>query len=364
MLKQSPIIRIKMENPLETKHLESESHSFLVRYQNKVYQIGTHHYNPIAEVYTSNNNKLKVLIDCPWADMIVLEPDDDTIHNYEIYDINDENYKLPQERDAKLVLKTSKEDYELTFKNCFQDQLNIFINIKTIYFGAIFNKNLNIPYGLSGSPVFYENKLIGMIVSFNKSDNEGIFIPIYIFYLLMSKREPKKMYQIKKFSVKKYISSINYFEDTFETKYFRNNINNDLIIQVYHPKLGTFVGLETLFLLEGDKNKVFKFCYNNLKNKDYVSEELKKFNETNLKFKKENTRYVKINIRLLMYLYNLLEKLKSEVKTQELPKEKYILKNNFINVLEKYMFDKLQHYIEESKKGNAKSIWFNINLKD
>ena len=260
--------------------------SFVLNYYKKNYLISVHHHLPIDSVYNLFDQKLIIKVDSCWSEVLIMETDNIDISLLPI------NYtfqnRIPKP-DQVLIIKTDILRYE-----------SVMIDYDFIPFDNI-NQNLTIPYiraklktddnlsGLSGSPVFCDDKLIGVFSKFDIKEYIAYIIPIYIVIKNLNKKDNTQIYELP---LK--INKINSY-----------NIKDDM---VYHPKLKILVPINTFLMLEGDIQKMFIVRHDITNNIINCMTKPKKLNISNENFIVNNNLEYKINSRLLVLLKKIVNK--------------------------------------------------------
>jgi len=267
------------------KNLEQKLNSFVLNYQKNNYLISVHHQLPINSVYNLLNNKeLNIKINSCWSEVLIMD-----IQNIDINELNI-NYniqnKLPKPNEI-VFIKTNERTY-----------ITSVIDYEFIPYDTI-SENLTIPYirtklehtidnisGLSGSPVFIKDKLIGVFSKFNIKESIAYIIPIYIFIKNINKKDNTNIYGLP---IDMKINKINSY-----------NINNNL---VYHPSLKIMINVNTYLMLEGDyKSKIsVRHDGTDITISHMITKPIK-LNISNEKFIINKEHKYKINVRLLILL--------------------------------------------------------------
>jgi hypothetical protein len=290
-------IRILTEKFLDDS-LEVLLNGFILNFSKNNYLVTVHHNLPISNIYDEYDKRLHILINSVWSETLVLDlPDDIELTNYAIYDSYQN--KLPK-INSILELKNSK--IELTSLIVINYEFHPFDNIQNDYL---------IPYivvrfceekenilGLSGSPIFINNKLIGVFSKYNHLKKVGYILPIYIIIKNLTKKD-NNIYKINEKNIIK-INSYKVKED-----------------YIYHPTMQINIPLTSYFLLEGDINKEINIQYENI----YKINERVFFNlDNNLQISNENniinvlgSNNYKINSRLLALILKLNQNMVLEI---------------------------------------------------
>jgi hypothetical protein len=253
----------------------------VIKYNSKKYLITVHHNLPIYLVKYKNAN-LNVLIDSSWNELLVLE--NKNIENIKVH--NNFCYILKSDINIYII----KDNYKIMFNNISYEFIQYnnlesgqrvpYITANMINDSLIENKNYLV--GMSGCPVYYKDKLIGIFSRFNITNNKIYIIPMIVIIKTLLKRDNNKICILNK-KVKK----IDYY-----------NIDNN---QIFYKSLNIFIPIETYYLLEGNLNN--NLCL--LDNNEIVLFS-KTFDEISVNNKLEivNNNY-KLDYRLLTLLHKL-----------------------------------------------------------
>lgn len=278
--------------------------SFILNYQKTNYLISVHHNLPIDSVYDSNYQKLNIKVNSCWSEVLIIETDNIDLSNTTInYKVQN---KLPKVGQV-MTIKTDKERYETSvIEYVFFPFDNITGNYKIPYIKSRFNGKIENISGLSGSPVFIDDKLIGVFAKFDESDSVAYIVPIYIVIKNLMKKDNTNIYGLP---IDEKINKIN--------SYY---IKDDLI---YHPTLKTNIPVNTFLMLEGDIDTKFSVRLDitdtqisNIKTKPiklYISNESYIVNK-NMEYK-INPRLLNLlkklnwNKQIIMYLFNHIVKM-------------------------------------------------------
>lgn len=267
-------------------------------YKNKISDEGKmitlHHFLPIQGVFDSKSmRQLPILINSSWSEFLVLDCNGINLNGYPI--CNKIKVSLPKPNDK--IYMNIDDSYKFYMKVCNIDFFpydNINTNILTPYIVAEQDERGESPskfVGLSGSPVFMGNKLIGV---FSKICYNKIFliIPIYVLLKNLDKKDNNNLYKFSDSEIPKKINS--------------NCINN---MNIYHRSLNAKIPYQTFLLLEGDLEKTYNITnsYNEKNNKEMIIDT--KFSltlGTNLIKSKQNINTYLITPRLLSLFKRIL----------------------------------------------------------
>lgn len=221
----------------EESNITLQLKAFNLNYNGNDYLVSTHHNIPISKVRGEKGN-LNIKINSLWNEGLILE------HIKDSYDLKINNMiqkKFPKENE-KIVLKVNDKRHEMKtighhffpFDNSPTSPMIPYITGQFNEVSSIQKENMN---GLSGSPVFINNKLIGVFSKYNTMQNIAYILPIYIITMNIEKKDNSHIYDCMIQNIKK-INSYNV------------NKNNE----IYHPTLKIYIPLKTFYLLEGDIN--------------------------------------------------------------------------------------------------------------
>lgn len=270
-------LKLKTQNFLNN-FLEKKLNGFILNYKEINYLISIHHYLPIESMSTLDNIPLLIKINSCWSEVLIMETKNIDISHL-IINSKIQN-KLPKPSEL-IYLKTNDQRYQLTV-----------IDYEVIPFDNI-NSELLIPYikttlegtlkdfsGLSGSPVFINDKLIGIFSKFIASESAAYIIPIYIVIKNLIKKDNINIYGLPTD-----INKINSY-----------NIKDGLI---YHPSLKVSIPVSTFLILEGDIG--IEFLVRNITSNMIINKPIQ-LNISNENFISNKELEYKINGRLLILL--------------------------------------------------------------
>jgi len=226
-----------------SKTIKLQMSGFIINIKgiNKV--ITLHHFLPIKTVVeTEINQQLSILINSSWSEFLILDLDSKNINlnKYSIYK-NIQN-KLPNLNDELTMnIVNSRETNNICImKVCGYDYIpydNLNIDMTLPYIKASVISKVNEFAGLSGSPVFINNKLVGVFSKACSNNQIVLIIPIYVLIKNLEKKDNNNIYMYS--SIPRKINSY----------YVKENMT------IYHQILKNYVPLSTYLLLEGDLNK-------------------------------------------------------------------------------------------------------------
>lgn len=266
------------------KFLEQKLNGFVLNYQKINYLISVHHHLPIDSVYNSNQ-KLVIKVDSCWSEVLIMETNNLDLSALTInYTIQN---KLPKPGQI-MFIKTEVQRYEtIVFDYEFIPFDNINQNLLLPYIRSILPQNIENLSGLSGSPVFIDDKLIGVFSKFDVKESIAYIIPIYIIIKNLIKRDNTNIYGLPINKINK-INSYN-IKDNF----------------VYHPTLKISIPVSTFLMLEGDLKSKFSVRHDttNIMISHMIAKPIK-INISNENFIVNKDIEYKINSRLLVLLKN------------------------------------------------------------
>lgn len=231
----------------QQKQLKIRLNGFIMNYNNNNYIVTLHHNLPIHE-FTIPSKQIKPTIKFNplWNECIILETEDIKC-NLDEYKINSMiQNKLPKINETICVVTETKRYKMITIGLDFIpfDMSNS--NYMIPYIKATFVDKIDIMddfSGLSGSPVYVDNKLVGVFSKYNNIKQIAYIIPIYIIIKIMEKHDNSHVYTSRQTNIKK----INNY-----------NVKDNMI---YHPTLKQYIPLSSYFLLEGDIDMKYTIHY-------------------------------------------------------------------------------------------------------
>lgn len=296
--------------PFIDDKIEFTISGFILKYNNKNYIVSVHHFLPIDKIH-NNEDEIDILINSRWNELLICNCENIDLSKYIIY--NKISNKIPKVGDILTFIST-----EQRRNNSEENEINEmelrFIGYDFIPFDNI-NSDILIPYikasstnttynyaGLSGSPIFINNTIVGIFSKYNVRESILYIIPIYIFIKTINKNDNNNIYTTPYEKIKK----VNSY-----------NVKNNYI---YHPTFKINIPLNTYFLIEGDIDYAPIIIYNNkYKSNDiFIIKYLQISNENNIII--IDTKY-KITCRLLSLLNKLIS-------------NKNIIRNLFQNINE------------------------------
>lgn len=221
-----------------TKSISQSISGFIFNYNNKNYIVSVHHFLPIKKVLeTEFNQELSILINSSWSELLVLDSKYTNLDTYHVF--NKYQNKLPKPND-ELTMKLNDKRYNLKVTGYdFMPYDNINTKMTLPYIRASVISDIEELAGLSGVPVFDNNKIVG-IFSKAYSNNQTVFIlPIYILIKNLEKRDNQNIYILS--CVPKKINSY-HVKDNGE---------------IYHPTFKFDIPVSSYILIEGDNDTGF-----------------------------------------------------------------------------------------------------------
>lgn len=223
-----------------SKKIKQNISGFILNFNGKNLIITLHHFLPIEKVFeisqTEINQELKILINSSWSEFLILDSDNINFDNYLIY--KDIQNKLPKTDDeltmelknGRCKLRVSGYNF-LPYNNLDTQRLIPYIEATVISGSTDFA-------GLSGTPVFRENKLVGVFSKAYSNNQKILIIPSYVLIKNLQKKDNNHI-----------------FEFPFDPK----KINNYYVKEnnIWHPSLKFEIPYLTYLLLEGDNDTIY-----------------------------------------------------------------------------------------------------------
>jgi len=239
------------------KHIEIQLKGFIFNFLNINYIITLHHNLPIENVLY-NTNLMDILINSNWSEILILDATNINIVNYKINkfycnklpNINTIIYIEELNTRKNYILEVIKYEF-LLFDNLQDDYLMPYIVGK-------FNTPISadILVGMSGSPVYSKEKLIGIFSKYDINLKIAYILPIYIVIKNLTKQDNKNVYTIDTIESPR--------ASCFAEKYTnikKINSYNVKSNQIYYPIFKLYIPLKTFLLIEGDQNKFITIYY-------------------------------------------------------------------------------------------------------
>jgi hypothetical protein len=257
----------------------------------KNYLISVHHFKPI--LYTLINSIDKIILEPAkkilWNELQIFNcPKQSYIENIK----NIKTYRtrfLEKGTNVEMTINKRKE----TFACCGYDTIYHTHIQKSIYLKVLLSENtndINKFIGLSGSPVFESEHLIGIFTKIEKSDKlYGYILPVIYLIRSLEKKDNENLYYLN-------------LESHNNIKIGKYDLqNNESVIQIYYQPINYKIPFEIYCTMEGDIDK--DIITKNLKThaiKKYDYEKYDNFDISINLIRRDNT--LKLNTGLLMYL--------------------------------------------------------------
>jgi hypothetical protein len=221
-----------------SKNIKQKMSGFVININGNNQIVTLHHFLPIQKVIeTETNQELSILINSSWSEFLVLDFKNISLDKYSIF--KDVHNKLPKPNDELImeIASPGGADKRCALKVCGYDFIpydNLNTSITLPYIRASVISNVSEFAGLSGSPVFINNKLVGVFSKAYSNNQTVLIIPIYV---LIRNLEKKDNYHIYKYSS---------IPKKINTYHVKENM------EIYHPTLKIVVPFSSYLLLEGD----------------------------------------------------------------------------------------------------------------
>ena len=312
-------IKIKTQTFLN-KNLEQKLNSFVLKYNKFYYLISLHHNLPVDKVFNDSDIEIKIKVNSCWSEVLILQTENIDIQKYHIN--NDIQNKIPSP-DQVLYIKSNEQRYEtIMIDHIFIPFDNINEDLKIPYIRCKLKEKIDNLAGLSGSPVYIDDKLVGVFSKFDVKESIAYIIPIYIIIKNITKKDNDNIYELP---LKNRINKIN-----------SNNVKNNMI---YHKALNINVPINTFFILEGDINTRFSVRYDmtNIIIIHMMTKQIKLSISNESYIVNKNLEY-KVNPRLLNLLKNfninkqIIISLFNHITSSPSP-TLFIVKNNEIKLI-------------------------------
>lgn len=226
------------------QQIKIELNGFLMTFGSNDYIVTLHHNLPIHEIIISDPQmKPNILFNPMWNESLILDANDIKCHLAKYKTTNIIQNKLPKSNE-NLSMITNNMRYEMNTLGI--DFISFDLSPagpKIPYIMATLKDNICDLSGFSGSPVFIDDKLVGIFSKFNKAKYIAYILPIYIIIKTIEKKDNSQVYTVMQSNIKK----INNY-----------NVKDDM---VYHPTLKIYIPLSSYFLIEGDMENKFTLQY-------------------------------------------------------------------------------------------------------
>lgn len=220
------------------KSLKISLNGFIFKKNDNYHLITIHHNLPINKV-KYDDQLLNIKINSNWSEILILDLPNNYI-DYKIHKIFQN--KLPL-IDQILQIKTNTNTFDINVIGYdFMPFDNLPNSPRTIYIKCKIYGDNNY-FGLSGSPVFYNNILVGIMSKVNIKTSIAYIIPFYIVIKNLLKNDNDTVYKLNN-SVK--LKKIGFYQI---------KSNNT----IYHKILKSYVPIDNYILLEGDNSIRYDF---------------------------------------------------------------------------------------------------------
>ena len=218
-----------------SKSISQKMSGFIINTNGCNRVITIHHFLPVEKVVeTETNQELPILINSSWSEFLVLDSKNLNLGKFSIY--KEVHNKLPKPND-ELVMELNHG--RCVMKVCGYDFIpydNLNTNITIPYIRASIISDVNEFAGLSGLPVFINNKIVGVFSKVYSNNKYLLILPIYVLIRNLEKKDNNHIYMFE--NIPKKINSY----------YVKENQ------EIYHPTLKFDIPLSTYVLLEGDQD--------------------------------------------------------------------------------------------------------------
>jgi hypothetical protein len=218
-----------------SKSISQKMSGFIINTNGCNRVITIHHFLPVEKVVeTETNQELPILINSSWSEFLVLDSKNLNLGKFSIY--KEVHNKLPKPND-ELVMELNYG--RCVMKVCGYDFIpydNLNTNITIPYIRASIISDVNEFAGLSGLPVFINNKIVGVFSKVYSNNKYLLILPIYVLIRNLEKKDNNHIYMFA--NIPKKINSY----------YVKENQ------EIYHPTLKFDIPLPTYLLLEGDQD--------------------------------------------------------------------------------------------------------------
>ena len=224
-----------------------ETSGILINKNKKHYIVSVHQGLPIKSVKI-NNIIITDIIVCGWNDLIIINLTLENLNKILIENTHLYVFKLFVQKQINVSVKCFIDENHVKYiENTFMPVNMIPMNPDNMYYMMNVEKHIIVD-GDAGKPIYSNNKLIGIL---SKMDDDIMYV-IPAFYLLraLEKTDNDTIYTID-------------IENIAKIKRYRV-INN----KVYYTKINTLIPLDTMILLEGDKNIKYDIMTNNIRKRD------------------------------------------------------------------------------------------------
>ena len=219
--------------PFYNKQLKLSVKGFPIQYNKKKYLITVHHNLPIKTV-KHEDAELQININSCWNELLILEPTSSIRSN------NDKLVHILNNTDDIYIIK---DNYKIMFSNInyeFIEYDNLYSSSRIPYITATFKSDMSFEKinfsGLSGSPIYKNNKLAGIFSRYNVIENKIYVIPIYLVIKTLLKKNNNVLN-----TPYKILKKIDYY-----------NVKNG---HIFYKPFNIKIPLDTYYLLENDNSQ-------------------------------------------------------------------------------------------------------------
>lgn len=276
---------------------------FEFKFKKKYYIITVHHNLPIEKVsinltlpnkfanklpnQIANNlsTKLELVINPVWNELLILKNPINSINS-----VNKVTVSLPQVSNKLKIISNNETIEGETLGYTFLPFDNI--NGYEIPYIMMSIKNTNLE-GLSGSPVFMNDKLVGIFSKVLLDKSCALIIPTYILIKTLEKKDNNNIYTVNNINL---IDKIGHYK----------NKNNT----IFHPQLQIYIPITSYLNIMGDKYQLLDITYknerpNNVKMIKYKNNLLNYYNNI---ISRQDYQEFKITLRLLTLIKKIYPK--------------------------------------------------------
>jgi hypothetical protein len=229
-----------------SKKIHMKIKGVMISYNNMQYCVTLHHNLPISKVILQEIT-LPKFSDTGWNESVILDCNDIKFENIKVH--NNFNNKILKSNEI-IMMKTSQKRYEMItagfdfipFDNCVDSPAIPYIIAKFI------DEEKNYA-GLSGSPIFIGNKLVGLFSKYDHKNKIAFIIPIYIILKSIDKKDNNTIFGCDIHDIVK-INSYN----------IHNNEKTKKEV-IYHPTMKIYIPISSYFMIEGDVDERFTIQY-------------------------------------------------------------------------------------------------------
>lgn len=248
-------INLKLQKSFNGVLHETTLKGFYFKYKNNIYIFSTHHNLPIDNILYNDIEDLEIIINSKWSNVLILNGNNYN-NIFKLYNLNLIQNKIPPIDSIINMI-----DYNLKIIGCefipfdnIDGQKIPFIKCELLIKNDIDFTKFK---GLSGTPIFFNNKIIGTFSHYNKETKYIYILPIYIY--IKNLKKDNDVYTCN-YNINK-IGRYNVKELDVHDKELDDNIK-----YIYYNKLNIHIPLTTYFLLELDSSNILI----NIKDNNYI----------------------------------------------------------------------------------------------